>query len=119
VVEAVGAHLAPAVGDDDGDVALQRALEDVGQLVHRLAHELGEVVVVVGIEVEELGLVRLREGAVLRQALRPADDAPTAEPWTRALERTDGPTALIFSRQSLPQLDPTTFAADDEIWTVR
>jgi transketolase len=47
------------------------------------------------------------------QVLRPADDAQTAEAWKRALERTDGPTALIFSRQSLPQLDPASFAADD------
>lgn len=42
------------------------------------------------------------------QVLRPADDAETAQAWRLALERTDGPTALILSRQSLPQL-----SADD------
>ena len=39
------------------------------------------------------------------QVLRPADDAETAQAWQLALERTGGPTALILSRQSLPQLD--------------
>lgn len=38
------------------------------------------------------------------QVLRPADDAETAAAWRLALERTDGPTALILSRQSVPQL---------------
>jgi transketolase len=38
------------------------------------------------------------------QVLRPADDAQTAEAWRLALDRTDGPTALILSRQALPQL---------------
>ncbi|MFC7220165.1 transketolase [Streptomyces polyrhachis] len=38
------------------------------------------------------------------RVLRPADDAETVEAWRLALERTDGPTALILSRQSLPQL---------------
>jgi transketolase len=38
------------------------------------------------------------------QVLRPADDSETAEAWWLALERTDGPTALILSRQSVPQL---------------
>lgn len=38
------------------------------------------------------------------QVLRPSDDAETAEAWRLALERTDGPTALILSRQSVPQL---------------
>ena len=43
------------------------------------------------------------------QVLRPADDAETAQAWRQALERTDGPTALILSRQSLPQLDHDEF----------
>ncbi len=50
--------------------------------------------------------------------LRPADDAETAEAWRRALERTDGPTALILSRQSLPQLDPTSFDDPATVATV-
>jgi transketolase len=33
---------------------------------------------------------------------RPADAAETAAAWTAALTRTDGPTALILSRQTLP-----------------
>jgi len=60
--------------------------------------------------VEQIESLRVIPGL---QVLRPADDAQTAEAWKRALERTDGPTALIFSRQSLPQLDPASFAADD------
>ncbi|MFI5953060.1 transketolase [Cryptosporangium sp. NPDC051539] len=39
--------------------------------------------------------------------LRPADDAETLEAWRIALERTDGPTVLILSRQSLPPLPAT------------
>jgi transketolase len=40
------------------------------------------------------------------QVLRPAGDAETAEAWRLALARTDGPTALVLSRQAMPQLDP-------------
>jgi len=36
--------------------------------------------------------------------LRPADAEETAEAWLMAYERTDGPTALILSRQNLPVL---------------
>ena len=36
--------------------------------------------------------------------LRPADGRETAAAWLHALERTDGPTALVLTRQSLPQL---------------
>ncbi|NLN07593.1 MAG: transketolase [Firmicutes bacterium] len=36
--------------------------------------------------------------------LRPADGRETASAWLTALRRTDGPTALILSRQDLPQL---------------
>ena len=38
------------------------------------------------------------------QVLRPADAEETAEAWLMAYERTDGPTALILSRQNLPVL---------------
>lgn len=37
--------------------------------------------------------------------LRPADATETAQAWQIALERKNGPTALIFSRQNLPVLD--------------
>jgi transketolase len=37
--------------------------------------------------------------------LRPADATETAEAWRVAMERRDGPTALVLSRQDLPVLD--------------
>lgn len=37
--------------------------------------------------------------------LRPADANETAWAWVTALRRTDGPTALVLSRQALPTLD--------------
>lgn len=36
---------------------------------------------------------------------RPADAVESAVAWKAALERTDGPTALVFSRQGLPHQD--------------
>ncbi|HWC22997.1 MAG TPA: transketolase [Flexivirga sp.] len=56
--------------------------------------------------VEHVESLRLIPGL---QVLRPANDAETAEAWRLALERTDGPTALILSRQALPQDPPTKF----------
>lgn len=53
--------------------------------------------------VEHLESLRLIPGL---RVLRPADDAETALAWELALTRTDGPTALILSRHSLPQLEP-------------
>lgn len=41
------------------------------------------------------------------RVLRPADASETVSAWALALERTDGPTALILSRQSLPILAAT------------
>jgi transketolase len=38
--------------------------------------------------------------------LRPADAHETAEAWAVALARTEGPTALVLSRQALPVLPP-------------
>jgi transketolase len=38
--------------------------------------------------------------------LRPADGNETAQAWKIALERTDGPTALVLTRQGLPQVSP-------------
>ena len=37
--------------------------------------------------------------------IRPADAAETVEAWRAALERTDGPTALVLTRQGVPALD--------------
>ena len=42
--------------------------------------------------------------------LRPADATETAEAWKAAMERRDGPTALILSRQNLPILDRSSLA---------
>ena len=39
--------------------------------------------------------------------MRPADATETLEAWKVAIERRDGPTALVFSRQNLPVLDRT------------
>lgn len=41
------------------------------------------------------------------QVWRPADAAETAVAWKSAIERRDGPTSLIFSRQGLPALART------------
>ncbi|MBU3932333.1 MAG: transketolase, partial [Proteobacteria bacterium] len=41
--------------------------------------------------------------------IRPADANETAEAWRTAVERTDGPTALILTRQNLPVLDRSAF----------
>ena len=41
---------------------------------------------------------------------RPADAAETVEGWRVALERKDGPTALVLTRQSIPVIDRTRYA---------
>ncbi len=60
--------------------------------------------------VEQLMSLRLIPNLV---AMRPADANETAESWRVALERTDGPTALLLTRQGLPTLDRTTHGAAD------
>ncbi|MDY6911509.1 MAG: transketolase [Chloroflexota bacterium] len=42
--------------------------------------------------------------------LRPADATETAEAWRIALERENGPTALVLSRQNLPIIDRSKLA---------
>jgi transketolase len=42
---------------------------------------------------------------------RPADAAETAEAWAAALEMTSGPVALALTRQNVPILDRTRYAA--------
>jgi len=39
--------------------------------------------------------------------IRPADATETAEAWKAALQRTTGPTVLVFTRQDLPVIDRT------------
>ncbi len=52
--------------------------------------------------VEHLASLRAIPGLTV---IRPADAAETAVAWRQALQTTDGPTALILSRQKLPVLD--------------
>lgn len=51
--------------------------------------------------VETLAMLRATPGLVV---LRPADAVETAEAWEIAIERQDGPTAIVLSRQDLPIL---------------
>jgi transketolase len=44
---------------------------------------------------------------------RPADANETTHAWRQALLRTDGPSLLVLSRQNLPVIDRTTYAAAD------
>lgn len=45
--------------------------------------------------------------------IRPADATETAEAWMAALRRTDGPTALVLTRQGVPTLDRRGVADGD------
>ena len=44
--------------------------------------------------------------------IRPADGPETVEAWEVALNRTEGPTALVLTRQGLPTLDRSSAARD-------
>ena len=59
--------------------------------------------------VEQIMSLRLIPGLV---TIRPADATETVEAWKIALERRQGPTALILSRQSLPILDRKTLSSE-------
>ena len=39
------------------------------------------------------------------KVIRPADDDETKKAWEQALERKEGPTALVFTRQNLPHIE--------------
>ncbi len=58
--------------------------------------------------VEQLASLRAVPNLIV---LRPADAAETTEAWKVALERLDGPTALVLTRQDVPVLDRERFAA--------
>jgi transketolase len=45
--------------------------------------------------------------------VRPADGLETAAAWAHALERRDGPTGIVLTRQKLAKLDRPTFQAAD------
>ena len=47
--------------------------------------------------------------------IRPADANEVAVAWKLAIERRDGPTALIFTRQAVPTLDRSRFAPAEEV----
>jgi transketolase len=58
--------------------------------------------------VEHLGSLRLMPNVYV---IRPADGPETAEAWRAALRRSEGPTALVLSRQELPAIDRTRYAS--------
>ncbi len=47
--------------------------------------------------------------------IRPADANETVAAWRVALQREDGPVALLLSRQNLPVLDRSELGAADEL----
>lgn len=47
--------------------------------------------------------------------IRPADANETAEAWRIAINRTEGPTALALTRQSVPTLDRTVYASAEGV----
>ncbi|RKZ28382.1 transketolase [bacterium] len=60
--------------------------------------------------VEQLASLRAISGLTV---IRPSDAAETAEAWRQAIETTDGPVALILSRQKLPVIDRSEFGSAD------
>ena len=58
--------------------------------------------------IEQLASMRAIPGVV---TIRPCDANETAEAWKVALENRHGPTCLALTRQALPTLDRTKFAA--------
>ena len=62
--------------------------------------------------VEHLAMLRAIPNLVV---LRPADATETIESWRVAMERLDGPTMLVLSRQKLPVLDRTQLGAAEGV----
>ncbi len=60
--------------------------------------------------VEHLAALRAIPNLV---TIRPADANETSEAWKAAVERKDGPTVLVFSRQNAPTMDRTKVAPAD------
>jgi transketolase len=58
--------------------------------------------------VEQLASVR---AIPLMNSVRPADAAEAAEAWLFALERRNGPTGLVLTRQKVPTFDRTKLAS--------
>ncbi len=61
--------------------------------------------------VEHLAALRAMPGVVV---IRPADANETAQAWRVALERADGPTVLVLTRQNVPVLPETAGLAASE-----
>ncbi len=59
--------------------------------------------------IEQLAMLR---GIPNLAVIRPGSAAETAAAWRAAIERHDGPTALILSRQKLPAIDHSAAPAD-------
>jgi transketolase len=57
--------------------------------------------------IEHLASLRAMPGLVV---IRPSDAAETVVAWQAALERREGPTALVLTRQTVPVLDRTALA---------
>ncbi|MEP7325892.1 MAG: transketolase [Gemmatimonadota bacterium] len=62
--------------------------------------------------IEQLAMLRAIPELV---TLRPADATETAEAWRIAMERKEGPTVLVLTRQKLPVLDRTTLASQSDV----
>ena len=62
--------------------------------------------------IEHLMALRLIPGMV---TLRPADANEVSEAWKIAIERRDGPVAIVLTRQDLPVLDRAAFGAADGV----
>jgi transketolase len=62
--------------------------------------------------VEHLAMLRAIPNLV---TLRPADAGETIEAWKVAIERRDGPTILVLTRQKLPILEPGALSAADGV----
>lgn len=57
--------------------------------------------------IEQLMNLRMIPNLML---IRPADTAETLEAWKIAMQRTEGPTVLVFTRQPVPVLDRSTLS---------
>jgi transketolase len=66
--------------------------------------------------IEHLASLRAMPGLV---TLRPADAGETLEAWEVALNRRNGPTALVLTRQNLPTLDRPTGLVDRGAYVLR
>ncbi len=62
--------------------------------------------------IEHLASLRAMPGLVV---IRPSDAAETVVAWQAALERRNGPTALVLTRQNLTVLDRTRFAPAQDL----